>query len=79
MCGVNVVDFEADYTGVHVKWSNGLGFPRKLTPELECSNPFDCISQCEKLRDLGVAPATCTYCNTPCHVNALVGSIPFNP
>lgn len=72
MCGVPYVNYEHDYSGVHVKWGKaGLLYPRPLTNEEECNNPFDCLRKCQTLRDNGVAPEACTWCNTPCPVNAL--------
>lgn len=70
-CGIDVGDPGGDYSGVHIDYLNIVEFPKRITADVSCYNPFHCINLCASMRANGTAPPTCTFCNTPCPVNTL--------
>ena len=71
MCGVDVRNPASDYSGVQIDWLGIFEYPRQLTSNLWCTEPFDCAAQCGELENEGRAPPACTYCSTPVRASPL--------
>jgi hypothetical protein len=71
-CGVAVEQNGADYSTLSVDWLGIFNYPRHIAADHQCHDPFDCIDLCGRLRDQGMAPSTCTFCQPACPVNVLV-------
>ena len=70
-CGVAIEQHGSDYSTLAVDYLGLFQFPRQITTDQYCYDPFDCIDLCARLRDAGMAPATCSFCQPACPVNVL--------
>lgn len=70
-CGIDVGDPSGDYEGVKIDYLGIIEFPKHIDEATKCYSPFECINICAERRARGDAPPTCTFCSTPCPVNAL--------